>query len=378
MSSEKFKQVTYNNKLDQEFRKEVTRRVNDYIRKNKIKKNHSMRNLSITILLILLQLFVYLQLVLFEHSSLMTSILLFLFAVVSVPLLANFGHELGHNGMTRFKKLNRALFVYIFEFSGVDSYLWRHTHNLIHHPMPNIPDYDCDIKGNKVMKMGPHEKHYPNHRYLHIYAPFLYTLFFLNKFFAKDFNTFKRVTASFENSQSRVDRLYRNMLLRKGLYLFLMLGVPTLFLSYSFFQIAGVFVVYHMTTSVILGFTLGGAHSSLTNKFRYADSKGDLNSSYFRHQIETTVDFHATSRFWGLVWGGINAHAAHHLYPGASSEIYPYVSKVLEELCPKYGINYVNVSLTRMYINHWKYLRELAKDSSRVRATLMPAEGATL
>ncbi len=365
------KTVKFNNKKDIEFKAELNKKVEDYLKSNNFERNHSSQKLAFTIFLILIFSACMITLTFIKLSLLPSILLLSIVAISQTILLANLGHELGHNAMSRHSKVNKFLFKVIFNLGGIDSFLWKHTHNLVHHPFPNIPGYDFDIQGNDLLRMGPHEEHQPIHRYQHIYAPFLYTLFFLNKFFVKDFKTFQKVKKQFVKTEKEATKQYRLMIFHKARYLFSMIGAPFLLSGHSLSTIIITFILFHFVTSLILAFTLGGAHSSTHNHYHSPNAHGELNNSYFRHQIETNVDFYAQSKFWGLLFGGINAHAAHHLYPQMTSAHYPKISEFLEELCPKYGIKYINVSLLRLYIDHWKYLRELAHNSNQLQDQLI-------
>jgi linoleoyl-CoA desaturase len=234
---------------------------------------------------------------------------------------------------------------------------------MIHHPLPNIPGHDGDIVGNDLIRMGPHEEHVKVQSYMHIYAPFLYSLFFLNKFFVKDFKTFSKISSRFIKDKKKEKLLLLGIILRKAIYLGFTLGIPTYFLPHSFLSIFLTFLCFHFSTSILIGFILGGSHSSLHNTFQIPNEDNFIDQSYYRHQIETAVDFCATNKLTLFMFGSTNAHVAHHLYPNMSSAHYGHVSKILEEISPKYEMKYVNLSFIKYITGHWKYLRESSRNS---------------
>jgi linoleoyl-CoA desaturase len=312
----------------------------------------------------------YIELVTRVHSFSNLIILLFGCAFTMISLLAKFGHEFGHGSILKSTSLNDFFFMVVFTICGVDHALWKYTHNIIHHPLPNIPGHDGDIVGNNLLRMGPHEEHVNSHKYMYLYAPFLYSLFFLNKFIVKDFKTYKKVSNRFLKSVKQRRYLLNGILLRKFCYLVLALGIPTIFLPYSFGSILLTFLLFHLISSIAIGFILGGSHSSMHNNFQVPNKDSFIDQSYFRHQIETAVDFHATNKVFLFFFGSTNAHVAHHLFPTMSSAHYGEVSKILQELCPKYEIKYTNLSFTQYIIGHWKYLKESSFNSDVFLQTL--------
>ena len=330
------------------------------------------------ILFFVLHIFLYLNIVTVPHSLFELLILFFLESIVLLALLARYGHELGHGSIFKNKKLNHFFYVFCFESFGIDTFLWKFTHNMIHHPLPNIVGYDGDINGNNLLRMGPHEKHVLKQKYMHLYAPFLYSLFFLNKFFVKDFKTLKKIGVDFIKDKKRTQLQLLIMISKKSFYLFMMIGLPILFLDYNFFQVFSVFIIFQMIFSIFIGFVLGGSHSSIHNIFYQPDLNGNVENSYCVHQVITAVDFHAQSKFFNLVFGSTNAHVAHHIYPTMSSEHYPVVSKFIKELAKKYQIKYTDLNFAQYCIDHWKYLRESAHNSEKFLSSLRKYEKVNL
>ena len=59
---------------------------------------------------------------------------------------------------------------------GVNAWLWRQKHNLIHHTFTNLDGVDEDLATTSLLRMGPYQKKYKVHRYQAFYCIPVYGL----------------------------------------------------------------------------------------------------------------------------------------------------------------------------------------------------------
>jgi linoleoyl-CoA desaturase len=119
------------------------------------------------------------------------------------------------------------------------------------------------------------------------------------------------------------------------------------------------FILMHFCLSYAFIFGLIGSHFSDEAHFQNLDANGYLPHSWSIHQLMTSVDYHAKSLWANLVFGGFNAHAAHHLFPSVSHIHYPAIFRIIEEACHEYNIPYKNLTMGQAIRAHFRYLKKM-------------------
>ena len=66
---------------------------------------------------------------------------------------------------------------HVLELFGSNSEIWIKRHILLHHPYPNVQNWDCDIKQSNLVRLFPNSKWYKFHKFQHIYMWFLYPFY---------------------------------------------------------------------------------------------------------------------------------------------------------------------------------------------------------
>jgi linoleoyl-CoA desaturase len=78
----------------------------------------------------------------------------------------------------------------LFDTLGANGYVWKITHNAIHHTYTNIRGYDEDLEVSPLIRLSPHTPFKPIHRFQHLFAFFAYGMATVFWVFVKDYKYF--------------------------------------------------------------------------------------------------------------------------------------------------------------------------------------------
>src|SRR4051812_45450406 len=181
-----------------DFAREVKVRVDAYFTRNKLSKHANTTMITKTVVLV----FLY-----FGSYGLILSGLLplpwmwFLCLALGVGM-AGIGfavtHDALHGAYSADPRVNRLL-GHVFAALGANPYIWKLTHNHIHHTYPNVhihhtypnvQGYDEDLEVSPLIRLSPHAPHKPIHRFQHVFAFFVYSFATLFWVFVKDYRYF--------------------------------------------------------------------------------------------------------------------------------------------------------------------------------------------
>lgn len=257
-----------------------------------------------------------------------------------------------------------------FELVGANGYMWKLTHNVIHHTYPNVHGLDEDLEVSPWLRLSPESKHRPVHRFQHWYALAAYSLTTLYWVFLKDYSYFlKRDLGPFLGKRHPA-RQVAALLAAKLLYYGYMIVVPLLVMDLPWWQVLIGFVVVHLTAGVILGVTFQLAHVIEETKHPLPDDHGCMESAWMVHQMQTTANFANGNRLLTWYVGGLNHQVEHHLFPKVCSVHYPALSRIVREVARDTGIPYLSHGTLRQAMrSHWRTLKRLGGEE---RQSSMP------
>jgi linoleoyl-CoA desaturase len=284
-------------------------------------------------------------------------ILNFIFIGLSGILVAfNVSHDACHGAFSRDKRINYWLYHLSFNLQGPNAYLWRLRHIASHHVFPNVDGCDADIDDNPLIRLSPQHPLRRYQRFQHIYSVFVYCAYTLHWFLFKDvLYLFKKKLANLVNKKHPPKEWFLFMFW-KITYLFLLLAVP--FLSgYPVGTILLSFLIMHIINSLFFIHVLIATHFCMETEFPKPDRGGILPGDYYVHQLATSLDYSPSSKLYNWIFGGFNAHAAHHLYPKLPHTSYPAISMIIEETAGEFNVRYNKLSLGKAIRSHYKYLR---------------------
>lgn len=273
----------------------------------------------------------------------------------------NVSHDAAHDSLSRHKWLNKWLYYLTFNTLGANAYLWQLRHVQSHHLFPNVDGCDADIDNNPFIRLSPYQPLRWYHRWQHWYAPVLYPFYTLIWVFVKDFLILgKKQLANLRNIRHPLGEVI-GFWVAKVLYVFCFLVLPVWVGGRAVGEVLTGFVLMHFVASYTFIFGLIASHFAAGRAFPKVGDDGCLDWTWSRHQVATSLDYHATRRWANWLFGGFNAHVAHHLFPTLSHVHYPQISEFIAELAPRYHLPYQNTTLPGAIVAHFQYLQQMGQ-----------------
>ncbi|MBL7715274.1 MAG: fatty acid desaturase [Bdellovibrionales bacterium] len=275
---------------------------------------------------------------------------------VGTGVALNLGHESTH-GVFGPKPLNRFILWLGFSSIGIDAWIWESGHLESHHRYVNLEGRDIGTDGGKLLRLTRHQAPSKFQRYQHLYGPWIYFIYTINWLLVRDFKIYAHGSQAGSVVKKTPLRLL-NLIAVKAVYFILTLWIPYRYSGFGFAEILTGWVAMHFVISLYTAVSLFTSHINARVSFPRGSS-GTLSVSWIRQQLSSTFDIHPTSTFLNFIWGGFNAHAIHHLFPQASSHLYPRLSQILREETQKHGMPYHWGSLFEATKLHLQHLKEL-------------------
>jgi linoleoyl-CoA desaturase len=264
-------------------------------------------------------------------------------AVVMGVALAGIGfsvaHDALHGAYSHKPWINRVI-GYSFDVLGANNYMWRITHNVIHHTYTNIHTIDEDLEVSPLLRLSPHAAHRPYHRFQHLYALATYTMSTLNWVFWKDFDYFTRKNLG-PYTDKKHPRVEVAQLVAFKLFFFLWsIVLPLAVLDLPLWQFAIGYLTMHLVAGLILGVVFQLAHVVEMTAHPVPDSCGHMEHTWAIHEMHTTANFATNNRLLTWYVGGLNHQIEHHLFPKTCSVHYPAIARIVREVAAKHGVPY--------------------------------------
>lgn len=274
----------------------------------------------------------------------------------------NVCHDALHGAYSSNKKVNKAL-GFIFNIIGANPYIWKLTHNVVHHSYTNIVDHDEDLEiAPGLIRVSETDKHNSFQRYQHIYAFFLYYLTTLSWFFRKDYVKFfkKQIGNSHVNKHPKVE--YFNLFFYKLLYYFLFIVLPLLAMDLTWWQFLIGYLAMNFAESLVLGLVFQLAHVVENTSITQPGDNNLMEDSWAIHQLKTTANFATDSKLAAFFCGGLNMQVEHHLFPKICHIHYRKLSVIVKQTAADFDLPYnVNKSFVSAIKSHYFFLKRLGR-----------------
>ena len=286
-------------------------------------------------------------------------------AVVMGIGLAGIGFSISHDalhGAYSSKPWLNRLIGLSFDLCGANGYMWKITHNVIHHTYTNIEGIDEDLTVSPLLRLSPSAEHRPMHRYQHLYAFAAYSMSTLFWVFVKDYKYFlQRDLGPYKNKRHPRSEIV-TLIATKLLYYGWALALPLWLLPIPWWQVLIGFLVLHLTAGLILGIVFQLAHVVEGTDYPAPDGAGVMEHAWLVHEMATTSNFGRRNRLLCWYVGGLNFQVEHHLFPRTCSVHYPAISPIVEELAREYGVPYnAQPTLRAAIASHYRMLRKLGQ-----------------
>lgn len=358
--------VKFSNATAKPFVRELKRRVNAYFAAKGISEKADARMIRKTIAMLALT---------FGPYALILSgwfgpwEMLGLAVVMGIGMAGcgfSIAHDALHGAYSANPRVNTALGL-VFDLLGANGYLWKITHNVIHHTYTNIQGIDEDLEVSPLLRLSPNSEHRPIHRFQHIFGFVAYSLSTLFWVFVKDYKyLFQKDLGPYRgirHPRKEVAVLFG----MKILYYSYMIVVPLLVLDLAWWQFAIGFVTVHLTAGLILGVVFQLAHVVEGPEHFMAAGQEVMEDSWIVHEMKTTANFGRSNRLLCWYVGGLNFQIEHHLFPKVCSIHYPAISPIVEQVAAEYQVPYHHHPTLRAAIaSHYRMLKRLGRPEARV------------
>ena len=277
-------------------------------------------------------------------------------------------HDALHGAYSSNATVNRLLGL-SFDLLGANSYMWKLTHNVIHHTYTNIDGVDEDIDFAPFLRLSPHARHHWQHRYQHFYAFATYSIAVLFWVFVKDYRYFlKRDLGPYKNKRHPPGEVAL-LIVTKLLYYSWMIVIPLLVLHLAWWQFLIGFLTVQLTAGLILGVVFQLAHVVEGTDYPLPDATGAMENTWLVHEMITTSNFAPRNRVVGWYVGGLNYQVEHHLFPKICSVHYPAISAIVRRTAEAHGIPYnEHATLWGAIRSHYRMLKRLGRDPRMARS----------
>lgn len=248
-------------------------------------------------------------------------------------------HDALHGAYSESDRVNNALGCTM-DLIGASGYMWKITHNVIHHTYTNIHGADEDLAVSPLLRLSPHAERHWYHRYQHWYAFVLYSMTTLFWVFVKDYKyLFKRDLGPYAD-RKHAPRDVAGIAAGKVVFYGWSIVVPLLVVRLPWWQTALGILAAHLVAGITLGIIFQLAHVIEETTHPEPDQTGTMPDGWSVHEMATTANFAPHNRVLNWFVGGLNFQVEHHLFPRVCSIHYPALSPIVRKLAEEYGLPY--------------------------------------
>lgn len=279
-------------------------------------------------------------------------------------------HDALHGAYSNRPWVNRLLGL-SFDLLGANGYMWKITHNVIHHTYTNIHGVDEDLSVSPLLRLSPDAPLRPIHRWQHWYAFAAYSTSTLFWVFVKDYKYFLQKDLGPYQDKRHPPGAVANLLLMKLVYYGWAIVLPLVVLDLAWWQFLIGFLAMHLTAGTILGVVFQLAHVVEGTDHPQPNAEGEMEAAWLVHEMETTSNFARGNRLLSWYVGGLNFQVEHHLFPRVCSVHYPAISPIVERVARRHDIPYHSQPTLRAAIaSHRRMLRRLGAEALQEAASL--------
>jgi linoleoyl-CoA desaturase len=279
-------------------------------------------------------------------------------------------HDALHGAYSHDARINAAI-GFSFDLLGANGYMWKLTHNVIHHTYTNIHGVDEDLEVSPLLRLSPLAKRRWFHRLQHVYAPLAYSFSTLNWVFFKDFDYFRRQALGPYRGKKHPRTQIAILIGSKLLACTWQIVLPLTLLDISWWQFLIGFMTFHLVAGAILGVIFQLAHVVEQTSYPAPDDLGRMPNGWLMHEMATTANFCLTNRLLTWYCGGLNHQIEHHLFPKTCSVHYPAISSIVRDVAGRHGIPYHhNPTFLGAFASHLRRLRQLGGPRGQAEARI--------
>lgn len=350
----KMKRPVFQKPKPDDFYLKLHREVEETVLKDKKLQRY---NVWKAFLLVALYFGCYAGILLFGDNTFFLYACYVLLGLTTTVLFINSFHDAAHGALFSKPKYNHA-FMYVLELYGTNNWLWSKRHIGLHHPLPNVPDWDIDIKQSDIIRIFPNSPLLRLHKYQHIYMWFIYPLYTLNWLYIRDFKDVFGEKNNYVKQLTHIPtREIVKMFAAKLINLCYLLFLPMLLLNQPWQVVLGAWFSFHVSASLLAVIALVSTHVDEEANFPMAPEDGKMPTTWAEHQMLVTKDFSADSRVANFIYGGFTHHVAHHLFPAVAHTYYPKITPIIRRYAAEYDLPYTCYPFTKAVRSHFRLLK---------------------
>jgi linoleoyl-CoA desaturase len=328
-------------KGNDQFLRELRSRVNAYFETTKKSPRDvpAMYFKTATILVWLVA--TYVTLVFFVTSPWAVVPLAMLLGLAFAAVGFNIQHDGGHKAVSDRQWVNRLMAVSM-DLMGGSSYIWDFKHNAIHHTYTNINGHDDDINVGMLGRLSPEQPRYKFHRLQHVYMWLLYGFLMVKWQLFDDFYQLARGKIGSHRIPRPRGKDLAVFVIGKIFFFSMIFVVPMML--HSVWTVLGVYLIAAFVEGIVTSIVFQLAHCVEEAEFPVPSINDagleQMDNAWAVHQVQTTVNFAGRNPVLSWLLGGLNFQIEHHLFHKICHVHYPALSKVVEETCREFGIQY--------------------------------------
>lgn len=251
----------------------------------------------------------------------------------------NITHDAMHGAYSHKPKINHAVGLF-FNLIGANDYMWKISHNVLHHTFTNVAEHDADIDQLPLLRMNTKQDLWWIHRFQHIYVFFFYSLTTIAWVFLRDFAEFFHPKVNGAKRTKTPVKEFGRMLFYKCIYYSIFVAIPFIVIDLPWQQILFGFIIMHLVEGITLALVFQLAHIVEGTAFPLPDHQGTMESSWAAHQMQTTADFACENGFANYLFGGLNFQIEHHLFPSICHVHYRQLAPIVRDTAKEFGLPY--------------------------------------
>lgn len=364
----KIKFVT-SDKRQQQFAAALRKNVNDYFEQKGISTKGNWFLVSQTVVMLILYIAPFVLFFLLPMSGWVALLMTVIMGIGLAGIGMGTMHDAVHQSYSEKKWINN-LFGGTLYLIGSNVFNWKIQHNFLHHTYTNIDGYDQDIESKGPIRLSENSPLRKIHYYQYIHAFFFYGLMTISKL-TKDFSqliVYNKLGITRQHNFNPTFE-YIKMVVLKLLYLFVIIGCPILFTSFSWWQVLVGFLAMHWTAGAILSTIFQMAHVVEGAEEPMPDENGIIHNDWAVHQLHTTSDFARNNHFLNWYVGGLNFQIEHHLFPNICHVHYRNIAPIVEKTAKEFGYMYnLKPTFGKAFASHVRRLKELGQPATAVTA----------
>jgi linoleoyl-CoA desaturase len=331
--------VTFANRDSAQFVEQIKRRVSDYFESRNLSQKANAAMVVKTIVLLTMTFGTYGLLLTNWFTPWQMLGLVVVMGVGLAGIGFSVSHDALHGAYSDNPRVNQLL-GYTFDLCGANGYMWKITHNVIHHTYTNVHGVDEDLTVSPLLRLSPHAEWKPIHRWQHWYAFFAYGFSTLFWVFVKDYKYFMQKNLGPYTDKKHPRSEWATLFIMKAVYYTWSIIIPFLVLKVTWWQFAIGWLTMHLVAGGILGIVFQLAHVVEDTTHPEPDEAGRMSAAWMVHEMETTSNFGRYNRLLNWYVGGLNFQIEHHLFPKVCSVHYPAISEIVKATAEEYGIAY--------------------------------------